>query len=230
MDTKQNNAVSRPKDARTGRKKNKRAARNRAVARTRAALSFLRPELKLKGGASGKPHSELTRLKALWRKMPEEERAGWEDLLYSDTSRAQFRAMIGEKLGVTLKHDTQFTRFRKWVNDQHLRDLAAEEAQADAEELIRQGIRGDKLRAELLRRMKARATVRNDFKLGATALNLDFKAEQLAINKRRMKLLERQAELHEHAQAQQKEASESKGGISPETLAKIEAELGLFDS
>jgi hypothetical protein len=64
---------------------------------------------KLKAPAPGQPPSEMTRLKALWRKMSEDEQAEWFALFESHASRTDICRQIQARLHVELEHDLQVT-------------------------------------------------------------------------------------------------------------------------
>jgi hypothetical protein len=49
----------------------------------------------------------MTRLKALWRKMSEDEQAEWSELMESDTSRPEIRRQLQARLLVNLLHEVQ---------------------------------------------------------------------------------------------------------------------------
>lgn len=65
-----------------------------------------------------------------------------------------------------------------------------------------------------------------DFISGQTKARLE--EQKLAIADRRTKLLEKKADAYDRAQAALTEAKNSKGGITPETLTRIERELNLL--
>lgn len=56
----------------------------------------------------------------------------------------------------------------------------------------------------------------------------DLKKQEIALADRRVKLLEQKADAYDRAQAALTEAKNSKGGITPETLKRIETELRLL--
>lgn len=64
------------------------------------------------------------------------------------------------------------------------------------------------------------------YTMGQTKAEID--RQKLAIQDRRTKLLEKKADAYDRAQAALSEAKNSKGGITPETLEKIERELKLL--
>jgi hypothetical protein len=92
--------------------------------------------------------------------------------------------------------------------------------------------------------MAERALARGDYKLGVAAVNLDLKAERLAIHQRRLQLDREQLDWQRANGKLQKEKDfrewikrpeireeflpKSKGGITEKTLRKIERELRLM--
>ncbi len=131
--------------------------------------------------------SEPARLKAVWREMSDDERSFWRELFVSQTTQAEIRRQLLANFKINLRHDNQLNAFRDWLVEQDLRDEEAQAVQDDEAGLKLQGLKGDQLRAELLKRLKARALTRGDFKLGAVAVNLDLKAEALALDREKFK-------------------------------------------
>jgi hypothetical protein len=129
------------------------------------------PDRKLKAAAPGQPPSEMTRLKALWRTMSEEEQTEWSELLESNTSRPDIRRQIQARLQVILPHDVQVNRFRAWLASLEAHQLEAERMAEEAEELARQGLTDERLDQEILRRTKIRALVRGNYSLGMRAIS-----------------------------------------------------------
>jgi hypothetical protein len=131
------------------------------------------------------PDSPLTQWKLLWRDvLPEKEKEYWRAQFASPRSLADIGREIFKKYKIQLNLRYHLTRFRQWLAQEAERLEEAEMAEADKAELERQGLKGEKLRRELLERMKRRALRRGDFKLGATAVNLDLKAEKLALEQK----------------------------------------------
>ena len=141
------------------------------------------PDRKLKAAAPGQPPSEMTRLKALWRKMSEEEQFEWSELLESDTSRPEIRRQLQARLQVNLLHDVQVNRFRAWLASLEAHQLEAERMADEVEELMSQGIADEQLDREILRRTKIRALVRGDLTLGMRALTQTIRLEKLEMQR-----------------------------------------------
>lgn len=183
---------------------------------------------KLRAPKPGEPLPEITKLKNLWPKLSAEDRADWLELFGSPTSREEIRGLLLSKLNVNLEHDGQVGRFREWAEEQEPRYQEAQAVQDDIRDLEAQGLTGEQLRDELLKRMKARALNTGNFELGLKAIAQDVKVESLALDHRKLALLEKKAAADDLVQAALVDAKNSKGGITPETLKKIETELKLL--
>ncbi len=171
------------------------------------------------------PGSEVTRLKLLWRDtLPEAERDYWREQFASARSRPKLRQDLQDKFDIKLPYDMQLIRFCRWLEDEDLRKQLAEEADWDRAELEAQGLSGEQLREELLRRMKERALARGDFKLGAEAVKLDLRAEGVTISRQSFALKVRRADTLDRAVKR----SEQPGGLTPEVLRQIEKDLNLM--
>lgn len=161
---------------------------------------------KLKGTAPGKPKSELTRLKEAWlRTMSDEARVYWRQQFVSSRTQSDIRSEIFKKLKINLREDNQLTFFRQWLGEQDIRDEEAEAALRDETDLDAQGLKGEDLRRELIDRMTRRALARGDFTLGAAAVKLDLKAEQVAIDKGKLVLLQAKAAKFDQGEAVMKD-------------------------
>jgi hypothetical protein len=132
---------------------------------------------KLRGGTD----SELTRLKKLWRELPEAERSYWQQLFASDSTQSQIRARIKETLGVELQWDKQLNAFRDWELEQRAMDLEAERASEDEKRAMEEhpDWTKDQVRDDVLRRALLRARARGDFELGLAAVAADTKVGAL---------------------------------------------------
>ena len=171
------------------------------------------------------PNSEMTKLKLLWRNsLPEAEQDYWREQLESTRTQEELRQQLLNKYGIQLLHDRQIRRFRDWVEEEDWREQEAEKVESDRAELEAQGLAGEQLRAELVRRMTERALARGDYKLGEAAVNLDLKAERLDIAERRLALQVRRAERFDKAA----DRAEQPGGLTPEVLRQIEKDLNLM--
>ena len=188
---------------------------------------------KLRAATQGQPVSEVTRFKQLWRtQLSDEQKAqfiGW--FSEAATSLAEIRARVQSAYGVRLKHDSQLSgegALRDWCWQELRNQNEAERAALEELELIQAGLSGEALREALLEKFKRRAFVQGDAKLGLAAVDRDLKAQQVHLDSRRLVLLEKKAAAYDRAQAALTAAKESKGGLTPETLRKIETELKLL--
>lgn len=149
----------------------------------------------------GGGNSELTRFKLLWRdSLAEPAREYWRSRFVSAATQADLRRELLAKLKINFTRDNQLTLFRQWLEVQDAREAEAAQAEQDRKELETLGLRGEALRAELIDRMKSRALLEGDWALGASAVKLDLKAEQVAVDQRKLALLERKAAAFDAAQ------------------------------
>ena len=171
------------------------------------------------------PDSEMTKLKLLWRNsLPEEERDYWREQFASTRTQPELRQELEDKYKIELRHNTQLRRFCLWVVEEDWREQQVEEVLSDRAELEAQGLTGEQLRAELVRRMTERALARGDYKLGEAAVTLDVKVGRLGIAERRLALQVRRAEHFDKAANR----AAQPGGLTPEVLRQIERDLNLM--
>jgi hypothetical protein len=175
-------------------------------------------------------NSELTKLKAVWRGLGADARAFWQDLFVSATPQAEIRRQLATQLKVNLGRDQQLSRFRDWEGEQREMDLEAERQREDERRLKEEF--GDwtleQIREEVLKRAYTRALLRGDFSAGRKTIAQDLKVKKVSLDERRLVLLEKKAAAADRAQAALAEGKKSKGGLTRETLKKIEAELNLL--
>lgn len=183
---------------------------------------------KPRGGSS----SELTKLKLLWRdSLSDSARDYWRALFISATTQAEIRKTIATKLKVELKRDSQLTEFRSWLEDQDARDVEAQRQFEDEQRLKSQfgdSMSPEEIRQRVLQAAYARAMAKGDFKLGLQAMDRDLTSQKVSIDREKLVLMKRKADAYDRAQAALNEAKNSKGGITPDTLKKIETELRLL--
>ena len=171
------------------------------------------------------PESEGTKLKVLWRDaLPEAEQDYWREQFASARTQSKLREELQEKYNIKLTHNEQLRRFCHWMEKEDLRKSQEEEVECDRAELEAQGLKGEQLRAELVRRMTERALARGDYKLGAVAVALDVKVERLGIEEQRLALQLRRAERLD----KDSERAQQPGGLTPEVLRQIERDLKLM--
>ncbi len=179
---------------------------------------------KLRGGSD----SELTKLKALWKKLSAEARAFWSDLFVSSTPQPEVRKELLAKLKVHLRHDSQLNKFRAWVDAEDQRALLAEKIEERKAELLAGGMTLEDAQQVLLTEAAAYSTASRDFKLGLKVSREISTTKRDSLEARRIALLEKKADAYDRAQAALTEAKNSKGGITPATLKRIESELRLL--
>jgi len=173
---------------------------------------------KLRGGTD----SELTRFKALWLKPAfADSRDYWSSEFSSARTQAELRAEMLRKLKINLRFDKQLTAFRQWAEAQAQRELMAEKIEERKQELLAGGMTLHQAQDDLLAEASAYSVACRDFKLG-------MKVSREISGSRHLSLAEKKAAAYDRAQAALTAAKTSKGGITKETLAKIESELKLL--
>lgn len=175
--------------------------------------------------------SELTKLKAKWRELSEDARSYWQELFVSQTTQAEIRRQLLARLKVNLRRDNQLNAFRDWELEQRRLDLEAERKLEDERRLVEQF--GDKwtldqIREEVLKKSYARSLATGDYESGRKTIVQDLNVKKISLDERKLVLLEKKAAAYDRAQAALTEAKNSKGGITKETLKKIEQELNLL--
>jgi hypothetical protein len=174
-------------------------------------------------------NSELTKLKELWLKPAfADSRDYWSEQFASSRSQADLRGELLKKLKVNLRFDKQLTEFRQWATAQEQRELMAEKIEARKQELLAGGMTLAEAQEVLLTDAAAYSTAARDFKLGLRVSREISTTKRDSLESRRIALLEKKAEAFDRAQAALTEAKNSKGGITPETLKRIETELRLL--
>ncbi len=178
---------------------------------------------KPRGGAE----SELTKLKLQWRdSLSDSARDYWRSQFVSTQTQAQLRAELLAKLKINLRYDSQLTNFRDWVAEQDALDQEAER-QAEEETRLRSehpDWDADQLRSEVIAGSLRRAIVTGDFKgLGLQAVKAAQNEKQISLDRDKFELMRKKSEAFD----QVKHAINS-GGVTPETLTKIERELKLL--
>lgn len=176
--------------------------------------------------------SELTKLKVLWRDtLSESTQAYWRSLFVSaDSTQAQIRRELQAKLKIKLDYDSQLNSFRDWVAQQDAMNQEAEDAAEFERRILAEhpDWTKDQVRAELIKRFYQRALATGDADLGLRTIVQDLNVQKVELDSRKLALLEKKAAAYDRAQAALAEAKQSKGGITPETMSKIEAELKLL--
>lgn len=117
----------------------------------------------------GGGHSELTRLKILWRdSLADDAREFWRSRFASDASQAEIRRQLLAKLKINLRFDKQLTTFRQWDEAQQEREALGERMEEREAELRTQNPSWslEQVREELLKEAAAHAIANRDFKVG----------------------------------------------------------------
>jgi hypothetical protein len=179
---------------------------------------------KLRGGSA----SELTKLKDIWRRLDESARDYWRSRFCSPDTQAVLRAELLKKLKVNLTRDNQLTEFRSWDDANQQRELMAEKIEERKQELLAGGMTLDEAQQVLLTEAAAYSTAARDFNLGVKVSRAISNTKRDGLEERRITMLEKKADAYDRAQAALSEAKKSKGGITPETLTRIEQELRLL--
>ncbi len=154
----------------------------------------------------------------------------WLEQFAGPMNQRQIRELIKTKLDINLQWDPQLTKFRKWVQRQNELDDEADAMSQDEEQLKKQfgdDWTLDQIREEVLRRSYARSISTGDFASGRKTIAQDLNVEKVKLDRRKVELLEKKMAAFNRAQAAVKGATESKGGLTPETIRKIEKEFNL---
>lgn len=186
---------------------------------------------------NGQPLPPLTRLKRAVIAMPIEE-AEQLYALSDSLSGSDWRAQVARTLGINLSSDSKVTNFRAWFKDwQDLQEFN-DAMERDEAALAASGKTPEQVRELVIRNGLARAEARQDSKLAMSILDRDIslevlkrkdreialKQEALAQSERKVQMLE--AKMRAASEALQQAANS--GGLTPETLRKIEGELKLL--
>jgi len=179
---------------------------------------------KLRGGST----SEVTKLKESWLRMAETSRDCWRERFCSSDSQAAIRAELLKKLTINLTRDSQLTEFRSWDEANQQRERMAELHEQHKKELLAGGMTLEEAQSVLLTEASAWSVAAKDFTLGVKVSSEISKTTSARMDERRLKILEKKAEAFDRAEKALTEAKTSKGGITKETMRKIEAELKLL--
>ena len=187
---------------------------------------------KLRAKSDGVTPSEVTKLKKLWRdSLAEDARDYWRELFISpDCSQAEIRRQMFARLKVNLKHDSQLNKFRDWELEQRALDVEEERQEEDERRALAENPNWtlDEARESVLKKAYQRAGARGDFELGLAVVDRDLKSKVVKMDREKLELLKKKSDAYDRAQEALTKAKTSKGGITKETLAKIESELKLL--
>lgn len=182
------------------------------------------------GTKSGQPESAAQQLKAVWLRLPEATQDYWREQFASSRTQADIRAEIARKLNVKLGADGKLTKFRAWLEDQDARAAQAERMEENEQRIkdAHPDWNLDRVREEVIRASYFETLASGNHSLGLKTVVQDLNVKKVNLDERRIALLEKKAAAYDRAQATLEEAKKSKGGISKETLTKIEQELRLL--
>lgn len=200
----------------------------------------MKPDHKIARSNQGKPLPPLSQLKERVRTMPEAEA----EALYAQClslSGQAFRAHVAQTLGITLSSDSKVTNFKQWFAARKQMEEFNEMVELGAEQLAAQGMSEEQVRRWAIQKTLAMAVLKEDGELALKAVDrqqteveaqrkaeeLVIKKSQVAIEQEKLKLLQRKAEAYDRAQAALNEVKAA-GGITPDTMSKIERELRLL--
>jgi hypothetical protein len=153
-------------------------------------------QTKPRGKTAGKPLSELTRFKIMWRdSMAEVTRDYWRLRWLSEDTQAQVRKEIFTKLKIHLTYDRQLNEMRDWDFEQRERDLESERMADDERRSLEDhpDWTKEQAREDVLRKSYMRVRATGDFKLGLATVDRDLKGQVVAQDERKLKLLEKKA-------------------------------------
>ena len=176
--------------------------------------------------------SEVTKLKKLWRdSLAEDARDFWRELFVSpDCSQSEIRRQMFTKLKINLRHDSQLNKFRDWELEQRALDVEAERQAEDERRALEANPDWslDQARESVLKKAYQRASAHGDFKLGLATVDRELAAKRVVVDQGKLSLMQKKSEAYDRAQAALAEAKNAKGGITKETLHRIEQELNLL--
>ena len=148
--------------------------------------------------------SELTRLKELWRdSMSEESREFWRVLfISSESTQAQIRQKLYDRLKIKLDYDSQLNAFRDWELEQRAMDLEAERVDEEERRLRAEhpDWTKDQFREELIKRCYNRALATGNADLGLKTIVQDLNVQKVQLDSRKLALLEKKAAQADAAQ------------------------------
>ena len=151
---------------------------------------------------------------------------GWRGATPAMTN-AEIRTRIGERFGVALRRDGQLSEFWQWQFRQgaidHLGEMMSQDEQLLTDKFP--GLSRESIRDAAIKRGYALADLAGDVKLSLSVAKVDLKdsEERRDWEKYRDQVAERKAAIEAELGK-----AKTTGGITPETLSKIEAELKLL--
>jgi hypothetical protein len=152
---------------------------------------------KLRGLTPGQPPSELTKLKLLWLSahFADSSRDYWREQFVSARTQADLRKELQSQLRINLASDKQLTAFRSWLDDQDARDRQAERMAENERRLKAEHPDWslDQVREEVLKQSYFETLAIGDWKLGLKTVAADVRVKTIALDARRVALLEQKA-------------------------------------
>jgi hypothetical protein len=142
---------------------------------------------------SGNRDSQLAKLKAIWLKLPRDERVEWQEKFISSTEQRDIRGALLEKFQVNLQWDSQLTSFRDWELEQRELDLEAERQAEDERRFLEEHPEWslDEAREAVLKKAYLRSTTRGDFRLGLAVVQQENNVNALKLGREKLELLKR---------------------------------------
>jgi hypothetical protein len=133
----------------------------------------------------GSSNSPMTKLKLLWRTMPDDELERWRGLFVSNLPSAEIREKIRAELAVVLTDDGQLCRFRDWDEREQEEEEKAERLEENVRYWEQQfGTQEDameKARKKLLVCSYAQAFQDGNFRDGLRTLRADCRERRLEL-------------------------------------------------
>jgi hypothetical protein len=148
--------------------------------------------------AKGGSNSPMTKLKQLWRAMPDDERERWRSVFVSNVPSAEIRERIRAELDIGLDDDAQLCRFRDWEEKERVKDELEELMKEDERYWEEQFGRDEALtraRNKLLRCSYARSIRYGNYQEGLRTLRGDCRIQRADL------AVKNSAELHKDGQA-----------------------------
>jgi len=140
-------------------------------------------------------HTETGRLKSLWLGWPVDKRREWLNTLQGHTPNARLITMLYAETGCNLVHAYNLVHFRRWAEDQEIRDREEEQQRIDREAILGRlpGLSADQLREEIIRLSIERAVRVGNWEMGLRAAGISQKERQLTLERDKFEAMERRA-------------------------------------
>jgi hypothetical protein len=149
---------------------------------------------KLHPATPGKSTCELDKFKAVWRdSMPEDIKQTWRQMLNSRTPHKAVCAKLLTDYGANVEPGMYITRLRRWVKAQDKLEAQREklkEYRLQAEKKLGPNATLEQLRVETLKCSYENTLNEGDFQQGLATVREDVRAGKLALDTRKVVLLE----------------------------------------